>query len=394
MESVHYYKYIKYKKKYLELKQGGDMRDLFNKPREWLDTYQQNKKIDKESKDSWDRIDKSIIQQEEDEKQLYGKNLLNIINIEIKKLEDLYNKYKKDNVITIPDIINIKNTILDLLNQIQVNNINGLDNIIEQMTNIFDDKIHVNNFNYFTEIKFYNNLNKLKNDVNTLNKYKFPLLTKIFNCFYNFFNIQFVPLNYIIINNMKKKILLISKYDYLKTEDQKKEEKIYDKHLLEIIKKKTKELKNILYVDGEEESYMTISKINDIHVIILDLLKQIKEKNIATGLEADAIETKFTLIEEKIKELSSDVENIGWYNDKNILLKFMTFIIDIFKKLESISTFPLLNKIFYYYYKLLGKEFYNPESLYRTPQDKPMFQYNFGVSDFSLNRDYYRRPSD
>jgi hypothetical protein len=192
MESVHYNKYIKYKKKYLELKQGSGMRDLFNKPREWLDTYQQNKIIDKESKDSWDRIDKSIIQQEEDEKQLYGKNLLNIINAEIKKLEDLYNKYKKDNVITIPDIIDIKKTILDLLNQIQVNNINGLDNIIEQMKNIFDDKIHVNNFNYFTEKKFNKNLKKLKNDVNTLNKYKFPLLTKIFNCFYNFFNIQFV----------------------------------------------------------------------------------------------------------------------------------------------------------------------------------------------------------
>ena len=347
MESVHYYKYIKYKKKYLELKQSGGM---FNKPREWLDTYQQNKKIDKESKDSWDRIDKSIIQQEEDEKQLYGKDLLNIINIEIKKLEDLYNKYKKDNVITIPDIINIKNTILDLLNQIQVKNINGLDNIIEQMTNIYGDEIvnSDNNISYFNNFSVSNKLKDLKNDVNTLNKYKFPLLTKIFNCFYKFFDLQFVhPINLI---NIKKQKSLIPQI--FTTSEEKNEIKLYGKDLLKIIQEKTKELKNILYLNilekGEETPYITISEINYVNTIILDLLKQIKEKNIATRLEAEAIKTEFTLIEDKIKDLYSiDIDNISYYNDKDILVDFLSFITKTFKKLESISKFPLLQNIFY-----------------------------------------------
>lgn len=402
MEDIYYYKYIKYKKKYLELKQSGGM---FNESRKWLDTYQQQKKEKEEIKKFFASSDNAKIQQEEDEKQLYGKDLLNIINQEIKKLEDLYNKYKKDNVITIPDIINIKNIILDLLKQIQVKNINELDNIIEKMTNIYGDEIvnSDNNISYFNTFTVSNKLQDLKNDVkNTLNK--FPLLIKIFNCFYNFFNIQFVSLNYIIINNMEnnmeKKILLISKY--LKTEDQIKEEKIYGKELLTIIQKKTKELKNILYLEKEKElknilekkkerSFMTISKINYVNTIILDLLKQIKEKNIATRLKAE-----FTLIEKKITDLYSDVDNIDYYNNKNILLNLMSFIIDIFKKLESISTFLLLNKIFYYYYKLLGKKFISEYiSEYRLPlKDEPMFQHNFGVSDYSLDRDYYRRSSD
>ena len=396
MENKHYYKYIKYKKKYLELKQSGGM---FNKPREWLDTYQQNKKIDKESKDSWDRIDKSIIQQEEDEKQLYGKNLLNIINIEIKKLEDLYNKYKKDNVITIPDIINIKNTILDLLNQIQVKNINGLDNIIEQMTNIYGDEIvnSDNNISYFNNFSVSNKLKDLKNDVkNTLNKYKFPLLTKMFDCFYKFFDLRFVhPINLI---NIKKQKSLIPQI--FTTSEEKKEIKLYGKDLLKIIQEKTKELKNILYLNilekGEETPYITISEINYVNTIILDLLKQIKEKNIATRLEAEAIKTEFTLIEDKIKDLYSiDIDNISYYNDKDILVDFLSFITKTFNKLESISKFPLLQNIFYYYKRLLGKEFYDPKPLYGTPpKDKPMFQHNIGVSNFSLNRDYYRRPND
>jgi uncharacterized protein YqfB (UPF0267 family) len=320
IEDIHYNKYIKYKKKYLELKQSGGM---FFKSTEQIE-----------------------------EEKLYDKDLLDEIKDKINDLKNLYLLYKKTDI-NIADIENIKTDILNLLTKIKnKTNINELDEIIEIMDKIYPNGLEYNNQNNINFFNNFKNNEKFKNLQNYIenNFNKFPLLKKIFILYYKFFKINFV--SPIVIYNNK---LLIPKI--FKTKDENEEEQLYGIDLLKKIILKKKELKNILYIESlnnEEISYISISKIKYVKKIILDLLRQIKEK--ITNSELDEI------IEIINRNYPDEVDNKEYYEDKNRLSKFITDIKRNFKKLENISKFPLLKKIFDYYYKLLQKEFYYPNT--------------------------------
>jgi hypothetical protein len=164
IEDVYYKKYLKYKLKYLELKQSGG--GFFYNTRE---------------------------------ENLYGKELLKKIKEKIQVHKKFYKLRKEHNIITIYDIEYMKNNILYLLKQIKekIPNINEFDEIKNSICTIYPNN-YVKNTKDENKIEQYNNkenIIKLKSDIEEkFEKLKdisnFSLLKEIFNDYYKFFEIS------------------------------------------------------------------------------------------------------------------------------------------------------------------------------------------------------------
>jgi hypothetical protein len=164
IEDIYYKKYIKYKTKYLELKQSGG--GFFYNTRE---------------------------------ENLYGPILLKKIKEKIQVHKKSYKLRKEHNIISIYYIEYMKDNILYLLKQIKekIPNINEFDEIKNSICKIYPNNYDKNENNE-DKIEQYNNkqnIIKLKSDIEqTFEKLKdisnFSLLKEIFNDYYKFFEIS------------------------------------------------------------------------------------------------------------------------------------------------------------------------------------------------------------